>query len=78
MECRLGVKVAALAGEAVLLVNVIANILQYLAQVLPTRYCGCTFLLALSYVAHKQTDYDMPYPKFQNTYIFNLRSSGAW
>lgn len=48
MERRLGVKVTALTGESVLLVDVITNILQYLAQVLSTRYCCCTFFWALS------------------------------
>lgn len=48
MECRLGVKVAALPGESVLLVNIITNVLQYLAQVLASRHRCCTFLWALS------------------------------
>lgn len=48
MECRLGIKVAALPGESVLLVNIITNILQYLAQVLTTRHRCCTFFWTLS------------------------------
>lgn len=55
MKCRLGVKVAALPGESVLLVNIVANILQYLAQVLTTRHRCCTFLWALSCATQTNT-----------------------
>lgn len=55
MECRLGVKVAALPGESVLLVNVVTNILQYLAQVLTTRHRWRTFFWTLSCATHAKT-----------------------
>lgn len=44
MECGLGVKVAALPCESVLLVNIITNILQDLAQVLTAGHCCNAFL----------------------------------
>lgn len=45
MERRLRVKVTALSGESVLLVNFITNILQYLAQILTTRHCCCCAII---------------------------------
>lgn len=55
MECRLGVKVTALPGETVLLVNIVTNILQYLAQVLTTRNSCCTLFWALSCITDMHT-----------------------
>lgn len=52
MEGRLGVKVAALPSKSVLMVNIITNILQDLAQVLTPRHCHCTFLWTLSYTTY--------------------------
>lgn len=43
MEGRLGVKVTALSGESVLLVNIITHILQYLAQILTAGHRHCSF-----------------------------------
>ena len=48
MKRGLGVKVAALPGESVLLVNVIANVLQYLAQVCSAGHRRCTLFWTLS------------------------------
>lgn len=49
MESRLGVKVTALSGESVLLIDIVSHILQYLTQVLTTRHHSCTFICTLSY-----------------------------
>lgn len=55
MEGRLGVKIAALSGESVLLVDVITDVLQYLAQVLTTRDGCCTLFSALRCITHTDT-----------------------
>lgn len=55
MESRLGVKITALTGESVLLIDIISHILQYLTQVLTARHRSCTFFCTLSYTIDKDT-----------------------
>lgn len=61
MEGRLGVKVTALSGESVLLVNIITHILQDLAQILTAGHRRCSFFWALRCTTHRHlVSWDTP------------------